>query len=342
MTGRPGGALVALACLTLAATGCAGNTMRAADVAPSGVAGEAPPDSGLSAPVGKEARSVGKSIAATERAILRNDWAVAKANVDEALAADPKSVRGLYYAGLCDEKFGKPREAESHYRQSLAEDATFPESAINLSALLIEAERAKEAVAVLLPVAKAWPSDLLLQENLGLAASFAKNHETAVRAFQRLDKAGALHRETRMTYADSLLALDRKPDALVVLRAGAREVGVEEAEIVPYVTLLVGAGAPEDAKDLIDRALKTARSATLLVLRAKAKLLLNDAKGAVADLEAATKLAPQDATTAFALAEARDVLGQRAEAKKAFTAALRLGLDGELAEKAKKRVEQLP
>jgi Tfp pilus assembly protein PilF len=296
----------------------------------------------LSAPAEGERKSIGKAIAATERAILRGDWATAKANVDDALAADPQSVRALYYAGLCAEKLGTAAEAETKYRASLAADPTFPEAAINLSALLIEGERPKEAVVVLLPAAKAWPSDLLLFENLGLAASLAKQHETAVRAFQRLEKAGVLHTDTRLTFADSLLAQGKRAEAAKVLEAGASAVPAVADEVVPYATLLIAAGAPGAAHKLLDDIIKRAdQNAALWLARGRARLAENDARGAAADFEAAAKRDPQNASVAFALAEARDVLGQRSAAKQAFTAALRLGLDGEEAARAKKRTEQL-
>jgi Tfp pilus assembly protein PilF len=335
---------VFLLSLALGGSACAAPTGRA-PVAPAVSLGEATAagtnDGGVSAPEGSERLSARKAIAATERAIQRNDWATAKANADEAVAADPKSVRALYYAGLCAEKLGKPADAEGLYQRALAVDPTFPEAAINLSAFLIEADRPKEAVATILPAAKAWPSDLLLQENLGLAASLAKNHETAIRAFQKLEKGHALHTETRLTYADSLLATGKRAEALTVLKAGLAQVADNEADVVPYATLLLGAGSPEDAKALVERVIKTARSGQLHVLRGRARLALNDPQGAVLDFELATKLEPSDPGATFALAEARDVLGQRAEAKKAFSAALKLGLDGENAEKAKKRVEQI-
>lgn len=325
-------------------TGCAATATRAPTAfgAPRLDDAAAPEDGGVSAPVGEEKKSARKAIAAIERAIMKNDWATAKANADEAIAADPKSVRALYYAGLCAEKLGHAADAEALYRRSLAVDPTFPEAAINLSAALIEADKVKEAVTVILPAAKAWPADLLLQENLGLAAALGKSHETAIRAFQKLEKAGVLHTETRITYADSLLATGKRAEALTVLKAGLKQVADNEAEVVPYATLLLGAGSPEDAKVLVERVIKiAARSGSLHVLRGRAKLSLNDAQGAALDFEFALKLEPNDAAATFALAEARDVLGQRAEAKKAFTAALKLGLDGENAEKAKKRVEQI-
>jgi Tfp pilus assembly protein PilF len=335
---------ISLLLVALSAGGCAATTPPIS-VAPTQPASPGPPSaesSALSAPVEGEKPSIGKAIAATERAILRGDWATAKANVADALVADPRSVRALYYAGLCDEKLGTATEAEAHYRASLAADPTFPEAAINLSALLIEAERPKEAVAVLAPAAKAWPSDLLLFENLGLAASLAKQHETAIRAYQRLEKAGALHTETRLTFADSLLARGKRAEAAKVLEAGAASVPATEELAVPYATLLVAAGSPAAARKLMDDVLKHAEAgAALLVVRGRARLAENDARGAAADFEAATKRDPHDASAAFALAEARDLLGQRTAAKQAFTAALRLGLDGAEAERAKQRVQQL-
>lgn len=310
--------------------------------APASRPGSDPVPEPVSAPVAGEKPSAGKLVSAVERAILRGDWATAKANVDDALAADPKSVRALYYAGLCAEKLGTAAEAEAKYRASLDVDPTFPEAAINLSALLIEAERPKEAVAALLPAAKAWPSDLLLFENLGLAASLAKQHETAIRAYQRLEKAGVLQTETRLTYADSLLARDKRAEAAKVLEAGARAVPADEAQVVPYATLLIAAGAPSSAHKLLDDVIKRLDGhAGVWVARGRARLAENDVQGAASDFEAATQRAPNDPQAALALAEARDRLGQRGAAQKAFTAALRLGLEGDDAARAKKRMEQL-
>jgi tetratricopeptide (TPR) repeat protein len=233
---------------------------------------------------------VSEEIARAESALAADNPVDARLATEEALAKDPTNAKALYYSAVSLEKLGLLREAEGRYKKALASDPTFPEAAINLGAMYIDADRGAEAMEVLRPVARAWPADAMLQENLGLAAHLIGEHETVIACFAKLEKQGALREETRLAYVDALLATNRKDDAKRVILVALAAPSSDPLVLVPFTTQLAAVGMVDDAIRLLSTVIAKSPTAELLTRRAIFLRLKKDVPGSRADVERAITL----------------------------------------------------
>ncbi len=92
---------------------------------------------------------------------------------NECLSLDPKNVKAADNLGLAYESLGKIEEAVSAYRTAIASDAgntaRIAGPYLNLGALLVENDRASEALPYLLQAARITPADLRVHRELGKA-----------------------------------------------------------------------------------------------------------------------------------------------------------------------------
>ncbi|MCU0694535.1 MAG: tetratricopeptide repeat protein, partial [Polyangiaceae bacterium] len=143
-----------------------------------------------------------------EEALKARDFEGAKKIFAETLASDPQHPKANHYLGVALEGLGDKAGAEKQYRAALAHDPALGESAVNLSAMLVDAERYDDATAVLEPAVQKNPRDPLLRTNLAYARVGKGDVEGAVAAFQA---ALALEDrpEIRIRFAEVLIGADR-------------------------------------------------------------------------------------------------------------------------------------
>ena len=132
-------------------------------------------------------------------AIEEESWKEALTHFDETLAAEPNNAEATYYRGVALERLGQLDEAVKAYERALEIDAKLDAVRINLAAIYLEAKppKAKEAIAVLEPVAKST-KDSMVHENLAYAQVVLGN---AAKAEEHYMAALAIEGHPRIHYA---------------------------------------------------------------------------------------------------------------------------------------------
>lgn len=275
-----------------------------------------------------------------EAAIQANDGAKAKNLAEDLLVRAPKNPKVHYYAGVSTEATGDKSAAEKHYRRALELAPDFGDAAINLSALLLDMNRAADAVVVLKPLAEKTPGDEMLQTNYAAALAASGDHAQAVKIYESLLKKKPSP-ETRRGLVRSLLAVGNKDEAIRILKEGIAQAGNNRDLYAAFGADLAKAGAYEDAIEATTKAIQIQSSPELLTYRALFKRSLKKNEEARADLEAAIKEDPKFAAAYFYLGELLEGMKKPADARKNYEKAAELEPDSSRGKKARERVDAL-
>jgi Tfp pilus assembly protein PilF len=130
---------------------------------------------------------------------------------ESAVAADPSSAEYLANLGHAKRASGDRAGAEASYRAALQSDPDAADALNGLGVLLVETERAREAVPVLERAAAAEPGFWEARLNLVIAHQTAGNGEAAAVAYRAVLAGAPRSSRERQAAAELLASLKRNP-----------------------------------------------------------------------------------------------------------------------------------
>lgn len=294
----------------------------------------APTGSGTASAASAGAQDVARGIKLFES----GDLPGAKAAFEAAIAKNPKDPDAHHNLGLCHEKAGEGAAAERAYREAVKLRVDH-DAATNLGALLLDAGKVDDAVAVLRPAADKRKDNPALRLNLALALAAKGDRDGASRAFDDAAKLSPRdpmvllsHGQWLGRWKDAAGAVDKLKQAATL---GDKDVGV----LASAGFELKGVGAYAECIDVLGKAITLKDAAELRTYRALCRVGQKDHAGAIGDLKAALQKEPKYAPAHFYLA------GRMAEDKKFSEAAvgyetyLKLEPEGPLAKAAQERAK---
>lgn len=326
---------VALTLSLLAAVACGGPEKPANDgtpppqtsatATPTATASGQPTSSG-SAPSAETSRGIA--------ALQNGDLATAKSAFEAAIAANARDADAHHYLAVTLEKQNDKAGAEKEYKAALAIKPDLAESAANLGALYVDAQKWDEALALLKPAAQKRPDSGALQANLALAYAGKGDQANAARAFDAAVKATPNDAMLLFTYGHTLATWNQTDAAIAKLRA-ARDAAGSQGDLLGSIghELLV-LRAPQDCVVAFDKAIAVKDGAQFRTERALCKLAVKDEAGATSDLEAAVQNDPKYGLAHYWLATRRMAAKRWADAAKELEAYLKIEPNGPKAKTA--------
>lgn len=271
-------------------------------------------------------------------AIQRQDFAAAKAVLTEAHEAAPKDAQAAFYLGVAFEGLGDLANAEKSYRSAHEIDPGLVDASANLSAILLDGGKTKEALPIIESGLKAAPKHPELLVNHAIALEAEGKHEEALTAYGKAVAVRPDAADLRLAYAALLASAGKKAEALEEVRAAAK---TDDPKLLAAVAEVFGRlKAPADCVSVLDRALKSAPSAAVQTRRGVCRHAMGDEAGAQSDYEAAIKLDPRFAAAHYYLGlqvKKRD----KKTAQKELQKAVELDESGAVGKAAKEALEDL-
>ncbi|HET9953440.1 MAG TPA: tetratricopeptide repeat protein [Polyangiaceae bacterium] len=330
--GRRLGSIWALAALLC--WGCGGSQTPAAN------ASDPPLED---APSAKPAASVPASSAKVQQgidAIQKQDFKAAQAVLTEARAEAPKDPQAAFYLGVALEGAGSPDLAEKEYRAALELDPKLVDATANLSALLVDAGKTREALPIIEQGLKAAPKHPELLVNRAICLEAEGRDDVALQAYAAALEVRADAPDLHLAYAKLLAKAGKNPEAIEQLRAAS---AAEAPEVLSAIADLFGKlKAPADCVALMDRVLKAQPSPYFFVRRGACRHDASDESGARADFEAALKLEPRFAPAHYYLGMHFVTKQDKKAATQHLTQAIQIdGEQGSVGKRAKKALQDL-
>jgi Tfp pilus assembly protein PilF len=127
-----------------------------------------------------------------EKALARRDVQRAALHLEKAVEIEPRYCAAWNHLGTIAYQTGRYQEAEKHFRRALASDPDAYAPLVNLGGVLINLERAGEALSYNLHAVLKRPSDALANSQLGMTYALLGKSELAekhLREAIRLDPA---------------------------------------------------------------------------------------------------------------------------------------------------------
>ncbi len=232
-------------------------------------------------------------------AIQHQDFAAAKNLLLEAQSAAPNDAQAAFYLGVACEGLADLSCAEQQYRKAHELDPNLVDASANLSAILVDAGKTKEALPIIQEGLKVAPKHPELLVNNAIALEAQGQREQAVAAYGKAVAVRPDAADLRLAYAELLLATDHRAEALEQVRAAAK---TDDPKLLAPVADLFGRlKAPADCVAVLDRALKSSPTPALQVRRGVCRNAAGDTAGAKSDYEAALKLDPRFAAAHYYL-----------------------------------------
>lgn len=220
-------------------------------------------------------------------AIRAQDFARAKTVLTEARTQAPNDAQAAYYLGVANEQLGELAEAEKEYRAALELDSKLAEASANLAAILLDGDRADEALAIADRGLSADPKHPALLVNRALALESTGNKPEALKAYGRAVLVRPEDRELRLAYSDLLIDAGEKDAAIEQVKAAQ---DTDDPRLLAAVAHRFGKlGVPGECVAALDRAISAKVNPELLVRRGICRHDAGDDAGAQADYEAALK-----------------------------------------------------
>jgi Flp pilus assembly protein TadD len=272
-------------------------------------------------------------------AIQAGDFAKAKEILSAAEAEAPKDAQAAFYLGVALEKTGDTDGAVTKYNKALELDPKLTEAAVNLSALLLDRNRAKEAVTVVEAALGRAPNHPMLLMNRALALEAAGDTAGALRAYGAAVQAQPDNAELRYAHAELLAGAGKKDEALAELR---KLIGTDDPRLAGAAAkLLDELGAAADCVSALDKAVKNKPNPELYTRRGICRHKAKDDVGAKSDYEAAIALDPKYAPAHFYLGMHYKNAGKKKEAERSLAKAVELAGGKGIGEAAKKALDEL-
>jgi len=273
-----------------------------------------------------------------EELLAKGDVKGAWALFEEAIALDSRNARAWLDLGLVYEEVGDWSAAEKAYRRATEIDGNFAEAFNNLGVLLRERNDLEGAIEMLERAARLDPTFAPAHYNLALAY---EDHGDLQRAeVEYLASIRLLPDDAvpRINLAMLYLELGRPIDARSQLSSAAPLVRDDVLLSVAVGSGLRRSGAPEDAVDVLRRALELApeRPPTdLLAELALASYASGDLRSAESVMGQAVDQRPDDAALRYAFGAILAKKGSTDRARQELRQVIRLDPDGPYADKAR-------
>lgn len=273
------------------------------------------------------------------KALEAGDLAAAKAAFEAAAKASPKDAEIVYYLGLVAEKSGDKAGAERSYREALKMKPDLDAAATNLGALLVDAGKLDDAIAVLKGALGRRADAPELHLNMAIALAQKGDQAAATKEFDeavRLQPKDALY---LLTYAQYLGQWKQGDAAIAKLKAAAGLAGQDVGVLASVGFELKNVGAFGDCITVLDKAVGLKDAAELRTYRALCKLGNKDKAGSLADLQAAVQKEPGYGPAHFYLGGRYAEAGKWAEVVQEYETYLKLEPKGPLAKQAEERIK---
>lgn len=289
-----------------------------------------------------EASAVPASSAQVQRgidAIVAEDYATAKLELEQAVAADAQDPQAVYYLGVAEAGLGDGQSAVSHWRRALELQPRFAEASLNLSATLLELGQTQEALEVAEQGLQAAPGDAGLLLNQALALSSLERPAEAAAVFAQLVEKQPKDEVLRFSYAEALIAAQEQDAGIQELE---RLMGSQNREVLASVADLFGRTQQWDqCIAALNKAIEIEAASELLVRRGLCRHEKQDEDGAKADFDRAIEIDPRSGKAHFYLGHNLRARGDKAAAKAAFSRAQQLEGDSPIGKAAARALKQL-
>jgi len=321
-----------LAALTVAAAGCGGGA------APADHPDHPPPlDDGPAeqpvAPASSEKVKKGMDL------IQDKSFAEARSVLEQAVQESPNDAQAAFYLGVAHDGLGDAKAAVEQYRKALDLDPKLTEAAVNLSAILLDAQDGAGALAAADKGLEGAPKHPGLLMNRALALEAAGDKDEAVKAYAAAVAASPDNAELRYAFAEVLAGSGRNEQAVEELkRLGA----ADDPKLLAATAALFGKlKAFGECVGLLDKAIKAKSTPDLLVRRGVCRHEMKDDPGAKTDYEAAIKADANFAPAYFYLGMHFRAKGDKKQALLNLEKAEKLGADGPIGKAARKELGEL-
>lgn len=271
-------------------------------------------------------------------AIQAQDFAKAKAVLEEAVKESPKDPQAAFYLGVAVEGTGDPKAAAEHYRRALSLDPKLTEASTNLSGVLLDADDAPGALAAADAGLKVAPKSPPLLRNRAVALD-ATGSKDAVAAFKAAVAASPNEQEIHYLYAE---ALARSGDEKTAVAEATPLTSSEDVGVLASAGRLLGKlKAFDGCVAALDKAVAKKAVPELIVQRGLCKHGKKDDKGASADFVAALAADPKFAPAHYYLGQQKRAEGDKKGAKAELQKAADLDASGGIGTAAKKALAEL-
>lgn len=271
-------------------------------------------------------------------AIQAQDFAKAKAVLEEAVKESPKDVQAVFYLGVAIEGTGDPKAAAEQYRHALALDPKLTEASTNLSGVLLDTEDVAGALAAADAGLKVAPKSPALLRNRAVALD-ATGSKDAVAAFKAAVGASPNDKEVKYLYAE---ALARSGDEKGAVAEATPLIESDDVGVLASVGRLLGKlKAFDGCVAALDKAIAKKGVAELIVQRGICKHGKKDDKAASADFAAAIAQDPKFAPAHYYLGQQKRAEGDKKGAKTELQKAAELDPSGGVGAAAKKALAEL-
>ena len=306
---------------------------------PPSMGGGAAPSGGSDMPAGSVQNAPNGDLEKGIAALDRGDVAGAKQSYQEMIKKNPKDGEAYHLAGLIAEKEGKKDLAEKAYKRALELKPDLDASSVNLSAMLIEAEKYDDALAVSRAAIAKHADNAALHSNAALALAGKGDQAGSTKEFDEASRLAPSDPLVLFTYAHWLGTWKQTDAALAKLRA-ARPLAKDDVGVLAAIGHeMRGIGAFGDCVPTFDKALAVKDLAELRTERGLCKLGAKDNAGALADLQAAVTKDPSYAPAHFYLAGRMAQAGDLQGAIGEYGTYVKLAPSGPMVKTAQERIK---
>jgi len=271
-------------------------------------------------------------------AIQAQDFAKAKAVLEEAVKQSPKDPQASFYLGVAVEALGDAKGAAEHYRHALELDPKLTEASTNLSGVLLDQGDAAGALAAADSGLKVAPKSPSLRRNRAVALDQTGSKD-AVAAFKAAVEVAPNDKEVQYLYGEALARSGDEAGAIVQLKP---LLSSDDVAVLASTGRLFGKLKDfDDCIGALDKAIAAKDVAELRVQRGVCKHGKKDDKGAEDDFVAAIKTDANFAAAHYYLGMNKKTHGDKKAAKAELTKAAELDPNGGVGEKAKKALAEL-
>lgn len=285
-----------------------------------------------------EARKPSADFARGKAALEQGNEPGARAAFEAAIAKDANDPDAHAYLGAMVEKNDKAA-AEKHYRAALATVPGHEAATLNLSALLMDANKLDEAIEALKASAEKHGDSAALKLNLGLALAAKGDEPGATAALGEAVKLAPKDPMGHITFGQ-VLGKWKKNDAAKEELLKAEKLANGDVGVLASVGFeLKNIGAFADCVRVLDGTIDKKDAAELRTYRALCKLGAQDKPGAQADLEAAVAKDPKYGPAHFYLGGRHAEAGKWKEVVTSYETYLKLEPDGPMRKAAEERIK---
>jgi Flp pilus assembly protein TadD len=265
-------------------------------------------------------------------------FAEARTLFESAAKKNGKDFYALYNLGLACDQLGDKGCSENAYKNALAVRSDYEEASVNYAALLVEAGRFDEALAVSRAALAKHAQNASLHNDVALALAGKGDQEGAFQEFQKSVDLAPNEPSFHISFAQFLTATKQKGAAAhldAAMQFAKGDVGVIMSIGHEYRM----AGMFTECVQAFDKAIAIKDGGEARTDRALCKHGLKDDKAMLADLKTAVQKEPSYAPGHYYLGGAYGANKQFTEAAAEYEQYLKLEPNGSLAQAASRKLE---